>query len=100
MPGPLPPPKTAAALIIGNELLSGKVEEANVHVLARTLRTEHVRVALAASCLNVGPQATGCEAPPRAAGECEGGQRGVHAELTIVPAVARECDFAEPADCR
>lgn len=31
-------PKTAAALVIGNELLSGKVEEANVHVLARTLR--------------------------------------------------------------
>lgn len=35
---PLPAPKTAAALIIGNELLSGKVEEANVHELARTLR--------------------------------------------------------------
>ena len=32
------PPKTAAALIIGNELLSGKVEEANLAVLARTLR--------------------------------------------------------------
>jgi molybdenum cofactor synthesis domain-containing protein len=31
-------PKTAAALVIGNELLSGKVEEANVAVLARTLR--------------------------------------------------------------
>ncbi|MDB4944001.1 MAG: Molybdopterin binding motif protein [Labilithrix sp.] len=38
MPAPLPPPATAAALVIGNELLSGKVEEANVHVLARTLR--------------------------------------------------------------
>ena len=36
--GSLPPPKTAAALVIGNELLSGKVEEANVHVLARALR--------------------------------------------------------------
>ncbi len=34
----LPAPKTAAALVIGNELLSGKVEEANVHVLARALR--------------------------------------------------------------
>jgi molybdopterin-biosynthesis enzyme MoeA-like protein len=34
----LAPPQTAAALVIGNELLSGKVEEANVHVLARTLR--------------------------------------------------------------
>ena len=31
-------PRTAAALVIGNELLSGKVEEANVTVLARTLR--------------------------------------------------------------
>lgn len=37
--GSLPPPKTAAALVIGNELLSGKVEEANVHVLARALRS-------------------------------------------------------------
>lgn len=35
---PLPAPKTAAALVIGNELLSGKVEDANVHVLARALR--------------------------------------------------------------
>lgn len=35
---PLPAPRTAAALVIGNELLSGKVEEANVHVLARALR--------------------------------------------------------------
>jgi len=31
-------PKTAAALIIGNELLSGKVDEANLGVLARALR--------------------------------------------------------------
>jgi molybdopterin-biosynthesis enzyme MoeA-like protein len=31
-------PPTAAALVIGNEILSGKVEEANVTVLARTLR--------------------------------------------------------------
>ena len=30
--------RTAAALIIGNELLSGKVAEANLHVLAKTLR--------------------------------------------------------------
>jgi molybdenum cofactor synthesis domain-containing protein len=30
--------KTAAALVIGNELLSGKVQEANVAVLAKTLR--------------------------------------------------------------
>lgn len=38
MSADLPPPKTAAALVIGNELLSGKIEEANVHVLARSLR--------------------------------------------------------------
>jgi molybdenum cofactor synthesis domain-containing protein len=31
-------PKTAAALIIGNELLSGKVDDANLGVLARALR--------------------------------------------------------------
>lgn len=30
-------PRTAAALVIGNEVLTGKVEEANVRVLARTL---------------------------------------------------------------
>jgi molybdenum cofactor synthesis domain-containing protein len=35
----LPPAKTAAALVIGNELLSGKVADANVHALARALRT-------------------------------------------------------------
>jgi molybdopterin-biosynthesis enzyme MoeA-like protein len=34
----LPPAATAAALIIGNELLSGKIADANVHVLARALR--------------------------------------------------------------
>jgi len=32
------PPKTAAALVVGNELLSGKVDEVNVGVLARALR--------------------------------------------------------------
>jgi molybdenum cofactor synthesis domain-containing protein len=31
-------PKSAAALVIGDEILSGKVEEANVPVLARALR--------------------------------------------------------------
>ncbi len=30
--------RTAAALIIGNELLSGKIAEQNLVVLARTLR--------------------------------------------------------------
>ena len=35
---PLAAPKSAAALIIGNELLSGKVADVNVHVLATTLR--------------------------------------------------------------
>jgi molybdenum cofactor synthesis domain-containing protein len=34
----LAPPKSAAALVIGNELLSGKVSESNVVVLAKTLR--------------------------------------------------------------
>lgn len=34
----LEPAPTAAALIIGNELLSGKVEEANLPLLARTFR--------------------------------------------------------------
>jgi len=34
----LEPPKTAAAVIIGNELLSGKIEEGNLAILARTLR--------------------------------------------------------------
>lgn len=37
-PAPLLPAKTAALLLIGNELLSGKVEEANLAVLARVLR--------------------------------------------------------------
>jgi molybdenum cofactor synthesis domain-containing protein len=36
-PSPSPPP-TAAVLVIGDEILSGKVDEANVAVLARTLR--------------------------------------------------------------
>jgi molybdenum cofactor synthesis domain-containing protein len=31
-------PRTAAALVIGNELLSGKVDEANIPVLARAMR--------------------------------------------------------------
>lgn len=34
---PKTPPRTAAVLVIGNELLSGKVEEKNVAVLAKTL---------------------------------------------------------------
>src|SRR5580700_8966226 len=33
-----PPPVTAAAVVIGDEILSGKVEEANIPVLARALR--------------------------------------------------------------
>src|SRR5258708_27571981 len=35
---PAPPPETAAVLVIGDEILSGKVEEGNVAVLARMLR--------------------------------------------------------------
>jgi molybdenum cofactor synthesis domain-containing protein len=37
-------PRTAAALVIGNELLSGKVEEANLAFLARALRTLGVQL--------------------------------------------------------
>ena len=42
---PLPPPKTAAALVIGNELLSGKVEEQNLAVLARAFRGAGIALA-------------------------------------------------------
>src|ERR1017187_4706285 len=38
-PAPSPPPATAAALVIGDEILPGKGEEANIPVLARALRT-------------------------------------------------------------
>ncbi len=38
MSEPLDPPPTAAALVIGNELLAGKVADSNVRELARTLR--------------------------------------------------------------
>jgi molybdenum cofactor synthesis domain-containing protein len=38
MTSPSVPPRTAAALIIGNEILSGKTPESNLLVLARTLR--------------------------------------------------------------
>lgn len=36
--------RTAAALVIGNELLSGKVLDANVHALATTLRALGIRL--------------------------------------------------------
>src|SRR5262245_16633209 len=35
---PLPAPRSAAMLVIGNEILTGKVDDANVVVLARALR--------------------------------------------------------------
>ena len=38
------PPPTAAALVIGNELLSGKVQDANLIVLSRELRMLGVRL--------------------------------------------------------
>src|SRR5260221_14743459 len=38
------PPKTAAALIVGNELLSGKVQDANLVVLAKTLSELGIRL--------------------------------------------------------
>ena len=41
MPAPV---RTAAALLIGNELLSGKIAEANLVELARTLRAAGVRL--------------------------------------------------------
>jgi molybdenum cofactor synthesis domain-containing protein len=37
--------RTAAALVIGNELLSGKVLDANVHALAKALRALGIRLA-------------------------------------------------------
>jgi molybdenum cofactor synthesis domain-containing protein len=39
-----PKPLTAAALVVGNELLSGKVQDENVVALARTLRVLGVRL--------------------------------------------------------
>jgi molybdenum cofactor synthesis domain-containing protein len=39
------PPKTAAALIVGNEILSGKIEEKNLVELARLLRDLGIRLA-------------------------------------------------------
>src|SRR5262245_41160194 len=38
------PARTAAALLIGNELLSGKIHEANLVELARTLRAVGVNL--------------------------------------------------------
>lgn len=37
-------PKSAAALVVGNEILSGKVEEANLVVLARFLRAHGIEL--------------------------------------------------------
>jgi molybdenum cofactor synthesis domain-containing protein len=39
VPAEMVPAQTAAAIVIGNEILSGKVEEANIAVLARGLRS-------------------------------------------------------------
>jgi len=41
----LPVPLTAAALVVGNELLSGKVQDENVFALAKTLRVLGVKLA-------------------------------------------------------
>lgn len=38
LPAMAPPPRTAAALVIGNEILSGKIADANIPYLARELR--------------------------------------------------------------
>jgi molybdenum cofactor synthesis domain-containing protein len=42
--GPMEPARTAAVLIIGNEILSGKIEEKNLAELARLLRELGVRL--------------------------------------------------------
>ena len=44
--------KTAAALVIGNELLSGKIADANLVVLARTLRSVGVELRRAVMVLD------------------------------------------------
>ena len=44
--------ETAAALVIGNELLSGKVQEANLMVLARTLRELGIHLRRAVTVLD------------------------------------------------
>jgi molybdenum cofactor synthesis domain-containing protein len=41
---PMPRAATAAALVVGNEILSGKVEEANLVVLARFLRAHGIEL--------------------------------------------------------
>jgi molybdenum cofactor synthesis domain-containing protein len=46
------PPKNAALLIIGNEILSGKIAEANLRVLARTLGSIGVRLERAVTVLD------------------------------------------------
>jgi len=46
-------PAQAAALIIGNELLTGKIADANLVVLARTLRSIGVRLERAVTILDV-----------------------------------------------
>lgn len=42
--------RSAAALIIGNEILTGKIREANVHVLARELRLLGIELARVVIC--------------------------------------------------
>src|SRR3954462_7473875 len=46
------PRKTAAALVIGNELLSGKVHETNLMVLAIALRELGIRLVRAVTVLD------------------------------------------------
>ncbi|MCA9606426.1 MAG: competence/damage-inducible protein A [Myxococcales bacterium] len=43
-------PRTAAALIIGNEILSGKIREANLYVLAREMRLLGVNLCRVVVC--------------------------------------------------
>lgn len=44
------PPRTAAALVIGNEILTGKVEEQNVAALGRSLRQLGIRLCRVVTC--------------------------------------------------
>ncbi len=50
--GPLDEPRTAAALIIGNEILTGKIADQNLGVLARVLRKLGVRLLRAHTVLD------------------------------------------------
>jgi molybdenum cofactor synthesis domain-containing protein len=88
--------KTAAALIIGNELLSGKIADANVLVLARELRALGVQLRRVVMVLDDVETIAG-EVRALAAGHdwvfTSGGVGPTHDDVTI-EAVARAFDAA------